>query len=174
MHEAIGKYRILDRVGRGGMGLVFRAHDPTLDRIVAIKLVSADLEVSDEIRARFFREAYACAQLSHPNIVTVYDMGEDDGRLYIVMEFLEGVELSRLIRQRDGLTVDAMISIMVQVCDGLHYAHGKGIVHRDVKPANILLLPSGDVKIVDFGIARIAATGGLTRSGVLMGTLRFM
>ena len=172
--EAVGKYRIVHRIGRGGMGLVFKAHDPSLDRLVAIKLVSADLEISDEVRARFFREAFACAQLSHPNIVTIYDMGEDDGRLYIVMEYLEGVELSHLIRRRDALTVEAMVSIMVQVCDGLHYAHGKGIVHRDVKPGNILLLPSGDVKIVDFGIARIAATGGLTKSGVLMGTLRYM
>ena len=100
MPEKIGKYQVLERIGRGGMGTIFKAHDPILDRPVALKVISTEIEVTDELRARFFREAQACARLSHPNIVTVYDMGEDDGRLYIVMELLEGEELRHLIAQQ--------------------------------------------------------------------------
>ncbi len=157
------------------MGTILRAHDPVLDRAVALKVISTDVEVTDELRARFFREAQACARLSHPNIVTVFDMGEDDGRLFIVMELLEGQELRRLIADRTPLALEDKISIMAQVCDGLHYAHQMGVVHRDVKPGNILLLRTGQVKILDFGIARLAATeGGLTRTGLIMGTLRYI
>ena len=107
---------------------------------VALKVISSDVEVTDELRARFFREAQACARLSHPNIVTVYDMGEDDGRLFIVMELLEGEELRQLIARRQALALEDKLAIMGQVCDGLHYAHQKGIVHRDIKPGNIMLL----------------------------------
>jgi serine/threonine protein kinase len=174
MAETIGKYRVIERIGRGGMGTVFKAHDPVLDRFVALKVLEGHVQITDESRARFFREAKACARLSHPNIVTVYDMGEDDGRLYIVMELLEGEELGRLIRAREGLALEDKVSIMAQVCDALHYAHARGIVHRDVKPANILVLRDGRVKLVDFGIAQIADTGALTRSGLILGTLRYM
>jgi len=175
MPERIGKYEILGRIGRGGMGTILRAHDPVLDRAVALKVISTDVEVTDELRARFFREAQACARLSHPNIVTVFDMGEDDGRLFIVMELLEGQELRRVIADRTPMALEDKISIMVQVCDGLHYAHKMGVVHRDVKPGNILLLRSGQVKILDFGIARLVATeAGLTRTGLIMGTLRYI
>src|SRR5690349_11834073 len=137
MAEKIGKYHIIERVGRGGMGMIYKAHDPMLDRLVALKVISSEVDVTEELRARFFREAQACARLSHPNIVTVYDMGEDAGRLFIVMEFLEGEELRRLVAQRKALALEDRLSIMVQVCDGLHYAHQKGIVHRDIKPGNI-------------------------------------
>ena len=140
--------------------MIFKAHDPVLDRPVALKVISTEVEVTDELRARFFREAQACARLSHPNIVTVYDMGEDDGRLYIVMELLEGEELRHLIAQRKMPPLEDKLSIMTQVCDGLHYAHQKGIVHRDIKPANIFLQRNGQVKILDFGIAQIANTEG--------------
>jgi hypothetical protein len=175
MPEKIGKYEILGRIGRGGMGTIFRAHDPVLDRAVALKMISPDVEVTDELRTRFFREAQACARLSHPNIVTVYDMGEDDGRLFIVMELLEGQELRRLIADRSPMALEDKISIMAQVCDGLSYAHQMGVVHRDVKPGNILVLRNGQVKILDFGIARIVATeAGLTRTGLIMGTLRYI
>src|SRR5213080_3774458 len=95
--EKIGKYRVIERIGRGGMGMIYKAHDPLLDRMVALKVISPEVEVTDELRARFFREAQACAKLSHPNIVTVYDMGEDEGRLFIVMELLDGQELRQLI-----------------------------------------------------------------------------
>ena len=175
MPEKIGKYQIVERVGRGGMGMIFKAHDPVLDRSVALKVISPDIEITDELRARFYREAQACARMSHPNIVTIYDMGEDDGRLYIVMELLEGDELKRLVAQRKALPLEDKLSIMVQVCDGLHYAHQKGIVHRDIKPGNIFVQRSGQAKILDFGIAQIANTeGGLTRTGLIMGTLRYI
>jgi serine/threonine-protein kinase len=158
------------------MGMIFKARDPVLDRPVALKVISS-LEITPELRTRFYREAQACARLSHPSIVTIYDMGEDDGRLFIVMELLEGEELRRLIARRAPLTLPDKLAIVRQICEGLHYAHQKGVVHRDIKPANILLLRTGRVKILDFGIAQIAAAatqGELTRTGMIMGTLRYM
>src|SRR6185295_13788177 len=121
MPDTIGKYRVIERIGRGGMGTIFKAHDPVLDRLVALKVISTEVEVTDEMRTRFFREAQACAKLNHPNIVTVYDMGEDDGRLFIVMELLEGQELRRLIGQGAALPLEDKLSVMTQVCGGLHY-----------------------------------------------------
>src|SRR5215470_5701290 len=175
MPEQIGKYHIVARIGRGGMGMVFKAHDPFLDRAVALKVISPEVEVTDELRARFFREAQACARLSHPNIVTIYDMGEHEGRLFIVMELLDGDELRHLIARRTPLPLEDKLSVMAQVCDGLHYAHQKGIVHRDIKPGNIMRLGSGQVKILDFGIAQIENLHEtLTRTGLIMGTLRYM
>jgi len=175
MAERIGKYQILERIGRGGMGTIFKAHDPVLDRPVALKMISNEVEVTDELRARFFREAQACARLSHRNIVTVYDMGEEQGRLFIVMEMLDGEELRDLLAQRKPLALEDKITIMMQVCDGLHYAHQKGIVHRDIKPGNIMVLRDGQVKILDFGLALIAnAEMDLTRTGLIMGTLRYL
>ena len=175
MPEKIGKYQVIERIGRGGMGMIFKAHDPVLDRAVALKVISTEIEVTDELRARFFREAQAWAQLSHPNIVAVYDMGEDDGRFFIVMEFLEGEELRRLITDRTPVTLEDKLAVMLQICDGLHYAHQKGVVHRDIKPGNIFLLRDGQAKILDFGIAQIATTeAGLTRTGLIMGTLRYI
>src|SRR3990170_2270890 len=175
MIEKIGKYRILERIGRGGMGTVFKAHDPVLDRLVALKVISSEGEVTDELKTRFYREAQACARLNHPNIVVVHDLGEDAGRLFIVMEFLDGEELKLLISQRRALPLEDKLALMVQVCDGLNYAHQNGVIHRDVKPGNIFVLRNGQVKILDFGIARIAAADtGLTRTGFIMGTLRYM
>jgi predicted Ser/Thr protein kinase len=175
MIQKIGKYDILERVGRGGMGTVFKARDPVLDRLVALKIISHEIDVTDELRARFFREAQACARLNHPNIVTVYEMGEEGGRLYIAMEFLEGEELRRVIAQRRPLPLEEKLAIMMQVCDGLHYAHQKGVVHRDIKPGNIIVLGNGLTKILDFGIAHMASTeGALTRTGLIMGTLRYI
>jgi hypothetical protein len=173
--EKIGKYRIVERIGRGGMGTIFKAHDPVLNRLVALKVISTDVELTEDVRHRFFREAQACARLSHPNIITVYDIGEDDGRMFIVMELLEGTELRRLIADHAPLALEDKLSIMSQVCDGLHYAHQRGIVHRDIKPSNIMRLPSGQVKILDFGIAQMESFHEtLTRTGLIMGTLRYM
>jgi serine/threonine-protein kinase len=175
MLERIGKYRILGRIATGGMGSVYKAHDPMLEREVALKVISAGADVGDELRARFFLEGQACARLSHPNIVSVYDLGEADGHLFIVMEMLEGEELRRIIARRAPLHLRDRLSLIGQLCDGLDYAHGKGIVHRDVKPANLIVLPSGQLKILDFGIARIeAAKTALTRTGLLIGTLQYM
>jgi serine/threonine-protein kinase len=173
--QKIGRYHILERIGRGGVGTVFKAHDPMLDRLVAIKVISSDEEVTDELKTRFYREAQACARLIHPNIVVVHDLGEDQGRLYIVMEFLDGEELKTIINQRKPLSTRDKVSLMSQVCDGLHYAHEHGVIHRDIKPGNIFILRNGQVKILDFGIARIATSdSGLTRTGLIMGTLRYM
>src|SRR5215831_12936444 len=112
MPERIGKYQVLERIGRGGMGTIFKAHDPVLDRPVALKMISSEIEVTDELRARFFREAQACARLSHPNIVTVYDMGEEDGRLFIVMEMLDGDELRDLLARRKALALEDKLNII--------------------------------------------------------------
>jgi serine/threonine-protein kinase len=175
MIQKIGKYQVLERIGRGGMGTVFKAHDPVLDRSVALKVISPDIEVTDALRTRFFREAQACARLNHRNIITVYDLAEGDGHLFIVMELLEGEELKAIIGQRKPLSLEAKLGIMIQVCDGLAYAHQRGIVHRDIKPGNIFVLRDGSVKIVDFGIARIIdSDSDLTRKGLVMGTLRYM
>jgi Protein kinase domain len=174
MIRKIGKYQILERIGRGGMGIVYKARDPLLDRVVALKVIANDIDVTEEIRARFFREAQACARLNHPNIVTVYDMGEEEGQLFIVMEFLEGRELRQLIAARQSLLVEDKLAVMIQVCEGLQYAHQNGIVHRDVKPANIFILRNGLVKILDFGLAHIATETNLTRAGLVVGTLRYI
>ena len=174
--EKIGKYEVVDQIGRGGMGTIFRARDPILQRSVALKVIT-NLEVTPELRARFFREAQACARITHPNIVIIHDMGEDDGRLFIVMELLDGEELGRVIARQAQLSLKDKLDIVKQICDGLHYAHQKGVVHRDIKPANILVLPTGQVKILDFGIAQIAGAAthrDLTRTGLFMGTLRYM
>jgi len=173
--QKIGKYEILEQIGRGGMGTIFKAHDPVLDRLVALKVISTDGGISDDLRARFFREGQACALLNHPNIVTVYAMGDEEGRLFIVMELLEGEDLKSLIGRRAELNLEDKLSIMVQACSGLHYAHRKGIVHRDIKPGNIFVQQRGPVKILDFGIAHIATAASiLTRSGLVMGSLRYM
>jgi Protein kinase domain len=175
MIQKIGKYRIIERIGRGGMGSVYKAHDPALDRLVALKVVSAETDHTEELRARFFREGQACAKLSHPNVVTIHDLGEADGNLFIVMELLEGDELRQLIARRTIATLEDKLSLMIQICEGLEYAHEKGVVHRDVKPGNIFVLRNGQVKILDFGIAQIAAAEtGLTRAGLIVGTLQYM
>jgi len=176
MAEKIGKYEVVDQIGQGGMGTIFRARDPILQRLVALKVIS-NVEVTPELRARFFREAQACARIVHPNIVIVHDMGEDNGRLFIVMELLEGEELRHVIARHGELRLKQKVDIVRQICDGLHFAHQKGVVHRDIKPANILVLRTGQVKIVDFGIAHIASAAtqrDLTRTGMFMGTLRYM
>jgi len=126
MAEKIGKYEVLEPIGRGGMGTIFKARDPILERTVALKVISSEIADTQELRARFFREAQACARLSHPNIVTVHDMGEDGGRLFIVMELLDGEELRRLIAPGRALPFPEKLAIMAQVCRGLHYAHQIG------------------------------------------------
>ena len=176
MIENLGKYKILGRIGRGGMGSVYKAYDPVLHRNVALKVITAESDLTDELRTRFFLEAQACARLTHPNIVTIYDLGEADGYLFIVMELLEGEELRQLIAKKTCTDLRDKLGLMVQLCDGLDYAHQKGIVHRDIKPANIFVLPDRHLKILDFGIARIATTSSapLTRAGLLIGTLQYM
>jgi eukaryotic-like serine/threonine-protein kinase len=171
--QQIGKYRILGKIGQGAMGEVFRAHDPVIGRDVAIKVMSASVGDDEELRRRFQREARSAGRLNHPNIVTIYDYGEDRGRIYIAMELLEGRDLKDLIGTRAPLSLDQKLDLMHQVCDGLTYAHAKEVVHRDLKPANVQLLPSGLVKIMDFGLARDAASD-ITGAGMILGTPNYM
>ena len=174
MPERIGQYQIVGPIGRGGMGTIYKAHDPRLDRLVALKVISTEAVGTDELRARLRREAQAGALLSHPNIVTVYGMGDDDGHPFIVMELLEGEDLKQVIAKRTRLALQEKVSIMIQVCEGLEHAHGKGIVHRDIKPSNIFLTLSGRAKILDFGIARLVnAESVLTSAGRVLGSLRY-
>jgi WD40 repeat protein len=168
-----GKYVLLAPLGQGGMGTVYQARDPVLDRLVALKVVSPKLVAEGDIQARFQREARAAAKLQHPNIVTIYDLGEVEGTPYIAMELLDGMDLSQALRPLDRLSVEEKIQIVAEVCRGLDFAHKRGVVHRDVKPANIRILTGGGVKIVDFGIAHMAGST-LTQSGIVLGTPSYM
>jgi serine/threonine protein kinase len=169
-----GRYEILDKLGEGAMGVVYRARDTTLGRVVALKMLSADLVADDELRNRFHREAEAIGRLNHPHIVTVYDLGESEGHLYMAMELLEGEDLRSLIEHQTDVPLPERVRILVQICDGLGYAHSKGVVHRDIKPANILVTSGGQAKLLDFGLARVATRATITRRGVILGTPDYM
>ena len=169
-----GKYRLLERIGAGAMGEVFRAHDTVLHRTVALKtLARLSFFADDELPELFRREARAVAGLNHPNVVTVYDFGENDDRLYLVMELLEGSDLADVIRRRMPVTWREKVELMRGIASGAGAAHASGVVHRDLKPSNIRVLPDGTPKIVDFGLARVRAAEA-TRSGRLMGTPFYM
>jgi serine/threonine-protein kinase len=174
MINRIGRYEIQAELGRGGFGHVFRAFDPAMDSLVAIKTLIGDTD--PDLLIRFRNEAAAARKLQHKNIITVYDFGEEDRTPYIVMELLDGEDLERTIRSGRTLTLLQKMLIMSEVADGLHYAHSRGVVHRDVKPANVMLLSNGGVKIMDFGIALVTRATGqrLTPQGTIMGTFRYM
>jgi len=170
--ERIGKYRILSLIGRGGMGTVYEALDPVLQRTVALKTMPADAGDSTEVRARFAREAQAAGGLRHRNIVTVYDVGEERGQPYIAMEYVAGTDLEKVIQERRPLALEWKIDVLRQVCEGLAHAHRSGIVHRDIKPANVRVSVEGEVRIVDFGIA-LFQSSGMGRTGHV-GTPHYM
>jgi serine/threonine-protein kinase len=170
--ETIGKYKLIRVIGEGGMGRVYEAIDPIIGRRVAIKTISVNVVADAETRSRFFREAQAAGQLSHPNLITIHDIGEEGGTPYIVMEYLEGMDLNRKIRQ-ERLSYDTKMQIMIDVCEGLAFAHGHDIVHRDIKPANIFITTQGRVKILDFGLAR-GALSDVTQTGKIVGTPNYM
>ena len=170
----IGKYEVVDLVGKGGMGVVYKANDPHLGRAVAIKMMTTvDYVDNPELLQRFYREAQSTGNLHHRNIVTVYELGDQDGSPYLVMEYLEGESLDSIISSRRPLNLLEKINFIADVCDGLAYAHQKSIVHRDIKPGNIMVLKDGGVKIVDFGIAHIGDRT-VTRTGQLLGSLSYM
>ena len=171
---SFGRYEILDKLGEGAMGVVYRARDSAIGRIVALKMLSAELGAEEELHQRFQREAEAIGRLNHPNVVTVYDLGHADGQLYMAMELLEGDDLRSLIDARADIPLADRVRILKQICDGLGYAHSRGVVHRDVKPANIHVSAAGKVKILDFGLARVAARETITRRGVILGTPDYM
>ena len=169
-----GKYQVQRILGRGGMGTVYEALDPHLNRKVALKTMIPGLLGDPGLRARFLREAQAAGALNHRNIVTVYDLGEDRGQPYIAMEFIEGTDLERIILNREPYPVEWKANVLRQICDGLGHAHRNGIIHRDIKPANIRVTPAGEVKIMDFGIAHLQAPSRLTRGGQVLGTVHYM
>jgi serine/threonine-protein kinase len=171
---SLGRYEILGKLGEGAMGVVYRAGDKTLGRVVALKMLSADLGADDELHQRFRREAEAIGRLNHPNIVTVYDLGESEGHLYMAMELLEGDDLRGLIERQVDIPLADRVRVMGQICEGLGYAHTRGVVHRDVKPANIFVTSGGQVKLLDFGLARVATRETITRAGVILGTPDYM
>jgi len=171
--DYIGRYRVVERIGKGAMGAVYAAIDEHLDRRVAVKLMLAAFEEDNELRERFHREAKVTGQLAHRNIVTVFDLGEHNGRPFIVMELLDGLPLNDYLRLGDGVTLDTKLDLMMQACDGLENAHLAGVIHRDIKPSNLMVLPDGTLKVLDFGVARLASSN-LTAAGMLLGTPEYM
>jgi serine/threonine protein kinase len=174
--QQIGRYRILGELGRGAMGVVYRAKDPALDREVALKTINLadDAEERVAYEKRFFQEAKAAGKLTHPHIVTTYDFGEEEGVAYMAMELLDGTELRERLRE-GALPATEAVDIARQVADALAFAHERGVVHRDVKPGNIMLLARGQAKIMDFGIARMRTTADFkTSTGMVLGTPKYM
>ena len=173
MPERIGQFRVVERIGRGAMGVVYSARDVESGRAVAIKLMMADLEGDRETRVRFEREARVAGEMLHRNVINVYEMGEEDGRLYMVMELLDGETLGDYLKRVGKLPLERGLDLMMQVCEGLAVAHAHAIVHRDVKPGNLFVLRDGGLKILDFGVARLA-NSSMTASGFIVGTPDFM
>ena len=175
--DQIGRYRILDELGRGATGVVYRAQDPAIGRIIAIKTIRlsdfTDESERERLRERLFREAQSAGMLSHPNIVTIYDIAEENGMAYIFMECVDGPPLEKLLNSSEPISSGNALSILRQTATALDYAHQKGIVHRDIKPANILIHDGIHAKITDFGVAKIMSQQ-MTQSGVMMGTPNYM
>ncbi|MGH8747941.1 MAG: serine/threonine-protein kinase, partial [Burkholderiales bacterium] len=173
--EHIGRYRVLGELGRGAMGVVYRAEDPMLNRTVAIKtiLLSSDPVVRAEYEARFRQEAKAAGGLNHPNLITIYDVGREGDMAYMAMELLEGVELRGMMKA-GRLELPFVLEILAQVADGLAFAHERGVVHRDVKPGNIMIVGERRAKVMDFGVARMRASDIETQVGAVLGSPKYM
>ncbi len=168
------RYQIIKLIGEGGMANVYLAYDTILDRNVAVKVLRGDLANDEKFVRRFQREALSASSLSHPNIVEVYDVGEDNGEYYIVMEYIEGKQLKELLKKRGKLTTPEVVDIMLQITDGLSVAHDSYIIHRDIKPQNIMILENGLVKITDFGIAMALNSTQLTQTNSVMGSVHYL
>jgi len=169
-YKKLGKYDVLDVIGRGSTSVIYKAVDPGIGRVVAIKMMTGAFRENPELLQRFYREARSAGKLQHPNIVTIYDLGEHDGNPYLVMEFLEGQSLENVIRTHRPISLEEKLDIVIQVCEGVGYAHERQIIHRDIKPANVMFVQDRRVKIVDFGIARVG-NDGMTRPGQIMGSI---
>jgi serine/threonine protein kinase/Tfp pilus assembly protein PilF len=167
------KYRIIGEIGRGGMGVVLKAEDTKLKRLVALKFLPPELMHSPEAQERFIREAQAAASLDHPNICTIYEVEEQEVRIYIAMAYVEGKSLKEKVA-KEPLKIDESLDIALQIAKGLEEAHNKGIIHRDIKPANIMLTDKGQVKIMDFGLAKLESAGDITKTSSVMGTVAYM
>jgi serine/threonine-protein kinase len=172
-YRRLGKYELHQLLGEGAMGIVWKSYDTVLRRYVALKLLSSSFRKTQDMQERFLREARAAGAIQHANIVTVYDLGEAEGQLYIAMELVEGRDLADMIALRDPLALERKLDITIEVLAGLHFAHQRGVIHRDVKPSNVRVMPDGRVKIMDFGIARLQKADA-TGSGAIVGTPTYM
>ena len=168
------RYQIIKALGEGGMANVYLAHDTILDRNVAVKVLRGDLANDEKFVRRFQREALSASSLSHPNIVEMYDVGEDDGQYYIVMEYVDGKTLKQVLKARGKLSVPEVVDIMLQLTDGMAHAHDAYIIHRDIKPQNIMILSNGMIKITDFGVATALNSTQLTQTNSVMGTVHYL
>ncbi len=171
--ETIAHYRLIERIGRGSMGTVYRAHDSKGDRTVALKVMALELSGNPELSERFRREAMAAAQLAHPNITAMYDYGEHDGRPYMAMELLEGWDLNELIDEQRVGDLAWKVAVMAEVACGMAFVHSRSLVHRDLKPGNIHITPEGRPKIMDFGLVRLSDSN-MTATGMVMGSPAYM
>ena len=175
--QTVSHYKILEKLGEGGMGVVYKAQDSTLDRLVAIKFLPPHMTASAESKSRFLQEAKATAALSHPNILSIYEIGEENGAVFFVMEYLEGKTLKDVVGQSKsgtGIPIKQAFDWTGQIAEGLRAAHAKHIVHRDIKPANVMLTNDGRIRVMDFGIAKLKDSTGMTRTGTSLGTLSYM
>lgn len=168
------RYQILETIGGGGMANVYKAHDVILNRNVAVKVLRPQFSDDDEFIRRFRREAQAATSLSHPNVVTIYDVGEENDLYYIVMEYVEGLTLKQLIQQQGALSIEKTVNIMQQICSAINHAHANHIVHRDIKPHNILISELGEAKVTDFGIARAMTSATITHTNSVMGSVHYL
>jgi serine/threonine protein kinase len=174
--KRIGRYEIIEELGRGAMSIVYKARDPNIARVVTLKVMRLEWEArSEKSKKRFRHEAMSAGQLTHPNIVAVYDAGEDRGEPFIVMEYLEGPTLAKVLEALTPLPLERAVDIALQIGDALDYAHQHGVIHRDVNPSNIILLENGQVKVTDFGLAKLASISPSngSPSGVFHGTLDY-
>ena len=168
------RYQIIKAIGEGGMANVYLAYDTILDRNVAVKILRGDLAEDEKFVRRFQREALSASSLSHPNIVEIYDVGKSENNYYIVMEYVEGKNLKELIKKRGKLTLSEVLDIMLQLTDGISVAHDSYIIHRDIKPQNIMILGNGLIKIMDFGIATAMNAKDLTQTNSVMGSVHYL
>ncbi len=174
INQTISNFKILKKLGEGGMGVVYKAEDTKLERQVAIKFLPREIAAQDDVKKRFKIEAKAAAALNHPNIATIYQIEEVDDKMFIVMEYVEGQELRQLVKTLGSVPIDDAITYAIQIAEGLQAAHKKGVVHRDIKGANIMLTENGQVKIMDFGLAKLSGQTQLTKEGMTVGTIAYM
>ncbi|MBI5021447.1 MAG: serine/threonine protein kinase [Ignavibacteriales bacterium] len=171
--QTISHYKILEKLGEGGMGIVYKAHDTKLDRIIALKFLPAHISTDDEVKQRFIHEAQAASALNHTNICSIHTIEEYDGQQFIDMEFVEGKTRGVLLKEKE-LSLKEVVDIALQIAEGLNAAHKKGIVHRDIKPDNIMVTDEHLVKIMDFGLAKLKGSLKLTKTSSTVGTLAYM